>query len=93
MIRRKYHYFVLLTWLLLAVSVNAQTVHYTKTGKKYHMEGCQYLRKSDYTCTLEEALRMGFEACLRCKPPTKVSKPKAALRQKKKQKGKMINQY
>lgn len=50
----------------------AQTVHYTETGKKYHSGGCQYLRKSDYTCSLQEALDRGLSACSRCDPPTQV---------------------
>jgi len=51
----------------------AQTVHYTKTGKKYHSQHCQYLRKSDYTCDLQSALNMGLTPCSRCAPPTQVT--------------------
>lgn len=58
----------------------AQTVHYTRTGSKYHSGGCRYLSRSDYECSLQEALNMGLSACSRCSPPTQVivkkSKPK-----------------
>ena len=46
------------------------TVYVTKTGKKYHGDGCQYLRKSQIPKTLKEAVAAGYTACSRCKPPT-----------------------
>lgn len=70
--------------LLASVLSFSQTVHYTRTGKKYHSEGCQYLRKSDYTCSLKEALAMGLDACSRCAPPTQVVEEKKAETPKKK---------
>lgn len=45
-------------------------VYVTKSGKKYHREGCQYLRKSSQALTLREAVRRGYEPCSRCRPPT-----------------------
>lgn len=44
-------------------------VHITKTGEKYHREGCQYLRKSDILISLEEAKGSGYEPCSKCNPP------------------------
>ncbi len=69
---------LLIVFSALAFVSNAQTVHYTATGKKYHAAGCQYLRKSDYTCSLADAFAKGLSACSRCSPPTKVieEKPK-----------------
>ncbi len=46
-------------------------VYVTKSGKKYHREGCQHLRKSSRAISLKEALEKGYEPCTRCKPPTK----------------------
>ena len=46
----------------------SQTVYVTKTGKKYHRRGCQYLRKSQIPKTLEKVVAAGFTACSRCKP-------------------------
>ncbi|MCB1221324.1 MAG: hypothetical protein H7A35_00040 [Planctomycetales bacterium] len=43
-------------------------VYVTKTGKKYHMDGCQYLRKSKIKTTLADA-RKAYEPCKVCKPP------------------------
>ena len=44
-------------------------VHITKTGKKYHSAGCQYLKKSDIETTLEAAKNMGLTPCSKCSPP------------------------
>lgn len=76
---------LLLTFLLTSTISFSQTVHYTSTGKKYHSEGCQYLRKSDFTCDLKEALGMGLTPCSRCAPPTKVvekEKPKVEKKER-----------
>jgi micrococcal nuclease len=45
-------------------------VYVTKSGKKYHRQGCQYLSKSAIPLPLKEAIRKGYEPCSRCKPPT-----------------------
>lgn len=44
-------------------------VHITKTGKKYHSAGCQYLSKSDIITTLDKAKASGLEPCSKCSPP------------------------
>ena len=46
--------------------VNAQTVYITRTGEKYHRNGCQYLRKSCIPISLSEAQSLGYEPCSRC---------------------------
>ncbi|MCB1188458.1 hypothetical protein KDL29_14945 [bacterium] len=43
-------------------------VYVTKTGKKYHLDGCQYLRQSKIKTTLAEA-RKAYDPCKVCKPP------------------------
>jgi micrococcal nuclease len=43
-------------------------VFVTRTGKKYHRAGCQYLRLSQIPCTKQEAIRRGYTACSRCGP-------------------------
>lgn len=43
-------------------------VYVTKSGKKYHREGCSSLRKSKKEITIEEAIDRGYEACSRCEP-------------------------
>lgn len=45
------------------------TVHITKTGEKYHAAGCQYLRKSDISISLDDAKLRGYTACSKCHPP------------------------
>lgn len=45
------------------------TVYITKTGEKYHRDGCQYLRKSQIATSLESAKSRGYTPCSRCHPP------------------------
>lgn len=44
----------------------SQTVYITKTGKKYHRDGCQYLRKSQIAISLDDAKAEGYTACSKC---------------------------
>lgn len=65
---------VLLSFALCSVAVAAKSdsetkVHITKTGKKWHAKGCQYLKKSDIIITLAEAKKRGLTACSKCDPP------------------------
>lgn len=41
----------------------------TKTGKKYHREGCEHLKKSATQVTLADAKAKGLEPCQTCEPP------------------------
>lgn len=52
------------------VDTDLITVYVTKTGKKYHREGCPHLRKSSRAISLTEALEKHYEPCSHCKPPT-----------------------
>ena len=42
-------------------------VYVTRTGKKYHRDGCRYL-KSRRSIKLADARRL-YQACRACKPP------------------------
>ena len=46
-----------------------QTVYITKTGKKYHRDGCRYLSKSKLATSLKDAKANGYTACSVCRPP------------------------
>lgn len=46
-----------------------QTVYITKTGTKYHIQGCQYLRYSSIAITLGDAIDKGYTPCFKCNPP------------------------
>ena len=46
-----------------------QTVYITKTGKKYHRDGCRYLSQSKIPTTLKDAKANGYTACSVCRPP------------------------
>jgi competence protein ComEC len=43
-------------------------VHRTRTGKKYHKEGCSSLNQSDQVIPLEEAKEQGLTPCETCRP-------------------------
>lgn len=44
------------------------TVYVTKTGEKYHRDGCRYLSRSRIPMSLSEAAKR-FGPCSVCKPP------------------------
>jgi hypothetical protein len=46
-------------------------VYITKTGSKYHVAGCQYLRSSMISISLGSAIAQGYSPCSVCKPPVK----------------------
>ena len=50
-----------------------QTVYVTRTGSKYHLSGCRYLRQSKIAMKLSEACG-SYTACSVCKPPKCSSK-------------------
>jgi hypothetical protein len=44
------------------------TVYVTRTGTKYHRDGCRYLSKSKIPMSLKEAAKR-YEPCKVCRPP------------------------
>jgi hypothetical protein len=44
------------------------TVYITKTGEKYHRDGCRFLSRSRIPMPLKEAAKR-FEPCKVCRPP------------------------
>ena len=46
-----------------------QTLYVTKTGTKYHRDGCRSLRKSRTPISLGDAKRKGYGPCKVCGPP------------------------
>ena len=44
----------------------SQTVYVTKTGKKYHQDGCSSLSKSKIAIDKDEAEKQGYELCSKC---------------------------
>jgi biopolymer transport protein ExbD len=46
-----------------------QTVYITRTGKKYHRDGCRYLAASKSAISLTDAKAKGYTACKVGKPP------------------------
>lgn len=46
------------------------TVYITKTGQKYHSDGCRYLSRSRIPVDLDVAIKSGYTPCSVCTPPT-----------------------
>ncbi len=44
------------------------TVYVTRTGAKYHRDGCRYLSRSKIAMSLKEAAKR-FDPCKVCRPP------------------------
>lgn len=55
-------------FLALSVTVYSQTCYVTKTGSKYHMPSCSYLKYSKIPHELSKATEAGYTACSQCKP-------------------------
>ena len=45
------------------------TVYITRTGKKYHRDGCSSLRRSKIPISLAAAMQRNYGPCSRCSPP------------------------
>lgn len=43
-----------------------KVVYVTKSGSKYHNQGCQHLRKSSVATTLTKAKNQGYTPCSKC---------------------------
>jgi len=48
----------------------SQVVYVTAKGKKYHVDGCRFLKKGKTAIPLSEAVK-SYKPCKVCKPPTK----------------------
>lgn len=45
---------------------HSRTVYITRTGEKYHENGCRYLRQSKIAVNLDDAKAQGYTACSVC---------------------------
>ena len=63
--------FGLIVVFLLSIPLKAQTCYVTKTGTKYHLPSCSYLKYSKTPYDLDKAVAAGYTACSRCKPTKK----------------------
>jgi competence protein ComEC len=50
-------------------SNQTQTVYITRTGKRYHRDGCRYLSMSKIPIGLKDAKANGYTPCKVCHPP------------------------
>lgn len=47
---------------------NEQTVYITKTGAKFHLGSCRYLRQSKISIKRGDAIAQGYDPCKVCRP-------------------------
>jgi hypothetical protein len=60
--------------LVATIGSLGQNVYVTKTGDKYHKDGCRYLAKSKISIEFETAVKNGYSACSICKPQARATK-------------------
>lgn len=48
---------------------DSDIIYITRSGKKYHKEGCSSLGSSKISMPLEETCKRGYAPCSRCNPP------------------------
>lgn len=48
------------------IDFSESMVYITRTGEKYHEEGCHHLKKSKIGIDLQEAIEKGYEPCKNC---------------------------
>ncbi|MBE6775715.1 MAG: hypothetical protein E7543_05940 [Ruminococcaceae bacterium] len=49
-------------------AVGDRTVYVTPSGKKYHLDGCDYLSERGMSVSRKDAEKAGYEACKYCQP-------------------------
>jgi len=50
-------------------TTSTMVVFITRTGEKYHRDGCRYLSKSKISISLKDAKARGYTPCSVCRPP------------------------
>lgn len=58
----------ILAFLLISVSVKAQTVYKTPSGAKYHTATCQMVKNVSEQITVAQAKESGLQPCKICNP-------------------------
>jgi len=58
----------ILALLILSVSLKAQTVYKTPSGKKYHLGTCHTVKNVSEEITISKAKELGLQACKICRP-------------------------
>lgn len=52
---------------ILKVQNQDSTIFVTKSGKKYHRNDCDFLRKSKIATTKADAIERGYTPCSKCR--------------------------
>ena len=53
----------------LSEDATTETVYITRTGKRYHRDGCRHLSQNKIKTTVKEAQANGYTPCKVCRPP------------------------
>jgi hypothetical protein len=53
----------------LSGDAQTETVYITRTGKRYHRDGCRYLSQNKIKTTVKEAQASGYTPYKVCRPP------------------------
>ena len=53
----------------LSEDSKTETVYITRTGERYHRDGCRYLSEKKIKTTVKEARASGYTPCKVCRPP------------------------
>ena len=61
-------YIVAFLLVFSSISVFAQKVYKTPSGKKYHTETCRYVKNVSHSLTIDEAIKGGLSPCTQCNP-------------------------
>ncbi|MFT3827666.1 MAG: DUF5763 domain-containing protein [Chitinophagaceae bacterium] len=79
---------LLILLLLCLVTVKGQSIYKTPYGKKYHLAGCRMVKNVSEKITPEQAVELGLEPCMICKPA--ISKLQPAMGDKSAGQGKTV---
>ena len=53
----------------LSEDAKTETVYITRTGNRYHRDGCRFLSQNKINTTVKEAQANGYAPCKVCRPP------------------------
>lgn len=70
--------FLLLITTSASFADSKDVVYRTRTGERYHSDGCRYLKQSKIKTTVGEARKIGLSPCKVCKPPASRVSQRAA---------------
>ena len=68
-------FLIILAVFVSGVTLHAQTVYKTPSGKKYYLASCHMVKNVSEAIDVKNAIEIGLEPCKICKPATVSSQP------------------